>query len=150
MNQATFKAAAKGKIDSRSLLAEINKLESEYLKRPEKQFKLVTSISVDRFCKLKTKKVNDCTINFKSSLSAPYLKAISEIYHSARHSITGDLPNNYKTVIITLKAKSIAEAANKALDSLDQITGISNLYENSKHGIRISAGKMNDGWKKIL
>ncbi|MDZ7762520.1 MAG: hypothetical protein U5L00_20010 [Desulfovermiculus sp.] len=57
INQATFKAAVKGKVVSQSLLAEINRLKSEYLKRPKKKFKLVTSISVDRFCKLKTKKL---------------------------------------------------------------------------------------------
>lgn len=150
VNQATFKAAAIGKIDSRSLLAEINKLESEYLKRPEKKFKLVTSISVDRFCTLKPKKVNNCTINFKSSLSSPYLKAISEIFDSARHSIIGDIPKNYKSVIITLNAKSNAEAANKALDSIDLIRGIWNLYENRKHGIRISSGKRKPVNKFIL
>ncbi len=150
VNQATFKAAAIGKVDSHSLLREINKLESEYLNRPEKKFKLVTSISVDRFCKLKAKKINNCTINFKSSLSAPYLKAISEIFDSARYSITGDIPKSYKSVIITLNAKSNAEAANKALDLLDLIRGIWNFYENRKHGIRISSGKREPVNKFIL
>lgn len=150
VNQATFKAASKGKVDSQSLLAEINKLETEYLKKPEKTFKLVTSISVDRSCNLKAKKFNNCTINFKPSLSSPYLKAISEIYDSARHSIIGDIPKNYKCVIITVNAKSNAEAANKALDSIDLIRGIWNLYENRKQGIRISSGKRKPVNKFIL
>lgn len=150
VNQATFKAAAKGKIDSQRLLAEINRLESEYLKRPEKKFKLVTSISVERLCKLKTKKINDCTINFKSSLSAPYLEAISEIFDSACHSIIGDVPTNYKSVIITVNAKSDAEAVNKALDSVDLVRGIWNFYENRKYGIRISSGKRKPVNKFIL
>lgn len=150
VNQATFKAAAKGKIDSKSLLVEINRLETEYLKRPEKTFKLVTSISVDRFCNLKSKKLNNCTVTFKSSLSLPYLKSISEIFDSARHSIIGDIPKNYKSVIITVNAKSNAEAANKALDSIDLLRGIWNLYENRKHGIRISLGKRKPVNKFIL
>jgi len=150
VKQATFKAAARGKIDSRNLLAEINKLESDYLKRPEKEFKLVTSISIDRFFKIKAKKINNCTINFKSSLSAPYLKAISEISAIASQSITGDIPTNYKKVIITLNARSDAEAANKALDSIDLLRGIWNFYENRKHGIRISFGKRKPVNKFIL
>lgn len=150
VNQATFKAAAKGKINSKSLLIEINKLETEYLKRQERTYKLVTSISIDRFCELKSKKLNDCVITFKPSLSLPYLKSIAEIYDNARYSIIGDVPQNYKSVVITVNAKSNSEAANKALDSIDLVRGIWNFYENRRQGIRISSGKRKPVNKFVL
>ena len=94
--------------------------------------------------------MGDCTITFKPYLTTPYVKAISDIFDSAKYSIVGEIPKNYKNVIVTLSAKSHAEAANRALDSIDLLRGIWNFYENRGHGIRISSGKRKPVNKFIL
>ena len=150
INQAISQAGAKGKITAERLLSEIRNLESKYLRRPLQRYNLVTSISVNRLCKLKRKKVYGCTISFCSFLPKVYDEAISEIIEHARYSIAGKIPTNYMYVKVSVSAKSHDEAANKALDALNLIRGIWNFFENRKHGIRISSGKRYPVNKYIL
>ena len=150
INQATFQAGAKGKITAEKLLSEIKNLESEYLRRPLQRYNLVTSISVNRFCKLKRTKIYGCTISFCPSLPKVYREGISKITHHARHSIAGEIPTNYMYVKVSVSARSHAEAANKALDALDLIRGIWNFFENRKQSMRISSGKRSPVNKYIL
>jgi len=150
INQATFQAGAKGKITAETLLSEIRNLESKYLRRPLQRYNLVTSISVNRLCKLKRKKVYGCTISFCPFLPKVYREGISKIIEHARHSITGGVPTDYMYVKVSVSAKSYDEAANKALDALDLIRGIWNFFENRKQGMRISSGKRNPVNKYIL
>ena len=81
--QAISQAGAKGKITAERLLSEIRNLESKYLRRPLQRYNLVTSISVNRVCKLKRKKVYGCTISFCSFLPKVYDEAISELAASS-------------------------------------------------------------------
>ncbi|GAH63122.1 unnamed protein product, partial [marine sediment metagenome] len=143
-------AGAKGKITAERLLSEIRNLESKYLRRPLQRYNLVTSISVNRVCKLKRKKVYGCTISFCSFLPKVYDEAISEIIEHVRYSIAGKIRTNYMYVKVSVSAKSHDEAANKALDALDLIRGIWNFFENRKQGIRISSGKRYPVNKYIL
>lgn len=150
ISKAISQAGAKGKITTERLLSEIRNLESKYLRRPLQRYNLVTSISVNRLCNLKRKKVCGCTISFCPFLPKIYGEGISKIIQHARHSITGEVPTNYMYVKVSVSAKSYDEAANKALDALDLIRGIWNFFENRKHGMRISSGKRNPVNKYIL
>lgn len=150
ISQAIFQAGAKGKITAERLLSEMRSFESKYLRRPLQKYNLVTSISVNRVCKLKRKKVYGCTISFCPFLPKVYGEGISEIIDHARHSITGEIPTNYMYVKVSVSAKSHDEAANKALDALDLMRGIWNFFENRKQDMRISSGKRNPVNKYIL
>lgn len=150
INQARYQAGAKGKITTKGLLSEIGNLESQYIKRPLQKYNLVTSISVNRVCKLKRKKIHGCTISFCPFLPKVYEEGISRIIQHASHSITGEIPTDYMHVKVSVSAKSYDEAADKALDALDLIRGIWNFFENRSHYMRISSGKRNPVNKYIL
>jgi hypothetical protein len=109
VHKAIFKAGGKGKITADILLKEIRKLESNYLKRPLHKYYLITSISVDRNCKLGRRRINNCTISFIPFLPKVYLDGISQIEKSAQHSIKGDFPKKYIYVKVGVSAKSHAE-----------------------------------------
>ncbi len=140
VNKATFNAAACGQITASNLLKEINRLESDYLKLPAKKHVLVTSISASRSFKLKRININGGTISFNSYLSKTFAKSVTDIQKNAIHDITGEFPHDYTHVKVNVSAKSHAEAANKALDSLDLIRGIWNLFYNRNQTIRKSFG----------
>ena len=57
-------AAKKGRISAKPLLAGIGKLESEYIKRPLKKYKLVTSIPYIKELRKQFISSNGCTIVF--------------------------------------------------------------------------------------
>lgn len=61
----------------------------------------------------------------------------------AKHSITSDVPKNYAAVSVSVAARTAHEAAHKALDRLDFIRGVWNLWKNRRHIFRMSSGKQN-------
>jgi hypothetical protein len=134
-------AAKEGNISSDSLLANIKKLESGYLRRPFKKYKLVTSISINKMPTDQYFRMNDCTISFKKKLSAQFYKEVSKVKEKATSSIIGEYPTNYIFVTVLTQARSCEEASQNSLNALDLLRGIWNFYENRKHGIRISTGK---------
>ena len=52
ISKAIFSAGAMGKVTVKTLLAEVNKLETEYQKLPLQRYVLVTSISISSYKKL--------------------------------------------------------------------------------------------------
>ena len=122
-------------------MSEIRKLEKEYLKVNPQQYFLLTSISVNKLCKLKRSTINDCIITFRPSPPKNCIKEIqTKILRPASNFVSGDLPSNYICAKISIKGKSTSEAADKALDAIDTLRGIWNLFYNRRNTFRISSG----------
>ncbi len=141
VRDAIFRAGAAGKITANKLLNETEKLQSAYLAKPLKKYKLVTSLSVSCNSRLKRLRINDCTISFNPHLNALLTSESEKIKKHAARGLFGELPTNYATVVITLQAKSTNAAAEKAIDSIDLIRGIWNLFYNKGRVTRHFGGK---------
>lgn len=141
ITKATFKVAGQGSITPESILLEINSLEKQYLKEAPKKYVLITSLSVQRFLKLKRQSVNGCTITFTSTVPYPFRKEAEKVNKHATHSICGELPKDYLVVRIAVAAKSHSEAADRAIDAIDLFRGIWNLFYNRRNVHRMSSGQ---------
>jgi len=131
VRNATFSLAKKGKITASGLLEEIRKFEKEYLKKKPQRFVLVSTLSINRYCKLKRVQINGSTITFHPKLQNQFAKEIEkEIKQSASYSIRGEFPKDYIYLKTSVQAKSYSQASSMAIDSIDIIRGIWNLFYN--------------------
>ncbi len=141
VRRAAFSLAKKEKISSDGLLKEISRLEKEYLKQKPQKFVLISTLSINRFCKLKRVQINGTTITFHSSLPKTFTKEIeNKIKKPASFTITGEYPKDYIFVKTFVEAKSYSQASSIAIDSIDIIRGIWNLFYN-RGQFRISSGR---------
>lgn len=132
-------SAAKGGLSDKTILAEISKGEHEFLQRPRKPFVLATSLSVTRFIPLKRTEISGCRMRFDASLPRRFER--EKIKDTVRHYIVGDFPSSYATIRISVRARSGYEAAEAALDAIDLLRGVWNLFFNRQIGIRMSSGR---------
>jgi hypothetical protein len=143
VRHAAFSLAKKGKITSADLLKEINELENKSLKLKPKKFVIISTLSINRFCKLKRAKVNGATITFHSSLPKRFSKVIEDtIKKPASYTITGDYPQDYIYLKTSVEAKSHSQASSIAIESIDFIRGIWNFFYN-RGQFRVSLNSRN-------
>ncbi len=141
IRQAAFNAGAKGKITSESILNEVAKLERTYLSTTPKKFKLITEISISRSCQLPRVYYEGSCIVINARLDAATKKSRNELLFDAKRSMTSDLRKDYAKVSVSVTARSVYEAADKALDRLDFVRGLWNLWRNRGHSLSISSGR---------
>lgn len=141
VRNAAFSLAKKEKITSSGLLKEISDFEKEYLRQKPQNFILVSTLSINRHCKLKRIHINGTTITFHSTLQKQFAKEIeNKIKMPASFTITGEYPKDYIFLKTSVKAKSYSQAVSIAIDSIDIIRGIWNLFYN-RGQFRISSGR---------
>ena len=138
--QSIFNTGAKGKIIPSRFIAEVSKLESKYLTQPYIRYVLTTSISIDRMSQIDRQYIGRTQIIFEPFLSKRFSKELDELQKAAKNDLFTEAPKNYIAVRVHVSAKSHAQAAEIALDSLDLIRGIWNLYENRRLPYRYSFG----------
>lgn len=148
--QATFKAANKGKITPQALLRAIGELEREYHDRDLRRYQMVTSLSAMPVTALRPTRILGTTINFAPHLAASFQRPRDSVQKNARDSIAGEIPTNYIYTKIGVSARSNAEAANHALDAIDLLRGIWNLFFNRGQLFRILSAKRNPVNKFVL
>ncbi len=141
IRQAAFDIAKQGKITPKRLVSKIAKLEKEYLGRSLERFHLVTTVSLYERATLKNININGCKVVFRPHLGKDYVKVREEVLEHAKYSWEAGLPTNYMHVKVSLLARSDAEAFNVALDALDLLRGIWNLFLNRGTWLRRSSGK---------
>jgi hypothetical protein len=142
VTKAIFTSGTKGKITAKSLLAEVNKLEHDYVTLPIQRYALATSISLNTSLTLQRLRQNGNLIIFERNYPERFRNEASDLIEQAREqSLFFDPPTNYMRIRIHVSAKSIHEAANEALDTIDYIRGIWNWANNRRHFFRISMGK---------
>jgi len=144
VRQAAFSLAKREQISSAGLLKEISKFESEYLKQKPQKFVLVSTLSINRNFKLKRVHINGSTITFHAHLAKQFTEEIEKkIKSPAFYTITGEYPKDYIFLKTSVEAKSYSQASSIAIDSIDIIRGIWNLFYN-RGQFRISSGGRRD------
>jgi hypothetical protein len=137
LTKACFKSP-EGKITKDNLLKSINTLESEYLSQPIIEFRLFTGISLSRDINVPIHRINGANISINRKLSKKMKNQRTQSLESARRSIIGSYPRSYADVLVTVKAKSPHEAAQRALDSLDFMRGMWNFSKNRGKATRLT------------
>jgi hypothetical protein len=134
--KATDKA---GNITSKSIISSIFRLEKEYLKLPEKTYKVLTSISI---LGLRKKFIfNNSTIVIWPKLNDVFKSNYYDQAKQAKMQLFDDLPKFYNLVSISLKARTPTEAIERGLDNINFIRGVLNININSKTSRRSSGGR---------
>jgi hypothetical protein len=127
--------ASQGKLSGSSIISEVSKLKNAYLRQPEKQYILLTSLSVDYDNLLARRKISDCTIILSKSLPKKFNR-------DAIIPLTFDKsPSTYTTVQISTKALSHPAAVQDALGAIDLLRGIWNLFFNHRRVRSSTTGK---------
>jgi len=140
VNLSMFAAAASGKVTPDALIAEVSIREKQYLATPKRRFRLVSSISMStttRPLMLRLQRSQLC-FGWKPNRSTAAIR--SKLVDAAKRTIAGDLPTHYSAVSALVTARTKHEAVALALDGIDLIRGIWNLWKNRASWIRISSG----------
>lgn len=141
VSKAIFNCGEKGVITPQKMLMEVKKLERDYQSLPIKRYVLVTSISINQNVKLKRIYQDKNIISFDHSLPQLYQSEVNSIHTYASETILAKEPDNYMMVRVFVFARTIHNAANKALDILDFTRGIWNWFLNMRQYTRTSWGK---------
>lgn len=100
-----------------NFLYELNQELKKYLATKEKEFFLLTSISLAKPYPFKKIEFNHCSIRILDNYPRKYSSRNN--FDKRWHLQDNHTPNEYAKVIIKVKAKSAYEASEKALDTLD-------------------------------
>lgn len=130
---SVFSVARSGQLTAPSLLAQINREETILANRPMHRFVLATSISIRPFDSLRNTQLSGHRITFTRFLPRPFARAHEEARARASRVVFGKLPDPlspkaYTSVRVAVQARSEQEAFTSALDALDLLRGICNLY----------------------
>lgn len=142
LNQAVFAAGKSSPVTPSWILREVKALESAYLKQPLRQFILLSGISVNQNQRLSGCRSEECHITFGKNPGKKARLARQDRLHEARSSILADPPHNYLPLAIRVSAKSPAEAGEMALDGIDLVRGLWNLWLNHNQSWRWSSGRL--------
>lgn len=149
LRRSLFTLGEKGALSSKQLLDEINKQASLYLKSPVSRYVLLTSLSIRSDNELKRIRIGQDQIIF-GKVSPKFYKEAKPLLDKARYSLYSKPSEDYLPVRIHVSSRSSHEAADTALDHLDLIRAIWNLYFNLKHSFRISFGGKPKPVNKII
>lgn len=140
MYKSIISAFKLNRFTKEGLLAEIKKLEGEYLKRKIGKYVLVSEIALKASGAYPRYKLNDCTICI-GNLPRKFAVRRKEFLKWGRYHIHGKLPELYTPVRIMTSGRSDVEAGDKALKSINLLRALWNLSLNISKGLRISSGK---------
>lgn len=119
------------------LLRNIKKEIGQYHRLPEKEYRLISSLSVSKVSSLTWIKIDDCRVSFTSQLSKKYQNPRSRFLSEI--NVKENL--RYLFVIVSTKARTEHEAAEKCLEALDTVRGILNLGLNFSMSLHIAGVK---------
>jgi len=124
-------AGKKGALSSGSVIGEIEKLEKEYLSTREQKFILISTLSISsQKHKLPNLQIDRNRITFSPKIAKNFIKHIAENQNIKWHIRENKIPNDYTWAMITVSAKSIHAATQKALRSLNLFRGKLNYLIN--------------------
>jgi len=141
VSRSIANAGAKGRITKDKLFNSMNNFEKEYLARPLKRYRLITSMSVPLGISFPTFRSEGSVITVNPKLSEKLQSARGRCLTEAKHSLFFKLPSNYTPVSISIVAGSEHEAGETALERFDVIRAIWNLAVNRGQSWRMSWGR---------
>jgi len=125
LSKAIFESADKARIIAAAVEKEITKFESEYLSLPLQDYELITGLSIVGINNRKIKTDNASIIitkHFPKKIKSHYdFSAVKRLYPRLND-------NSYSWVLVSVKARCEHAAATQALNELDYVRGIFNLY----------------------
>jgi len=139
VNKAVEAAARKGQLTAKAILGEVAREENAYLSKPKQNYVLATNISIHYFEELKRATVNGCPLTFSRYLPKGFNRKPIMPYWKRLKIV--DNPTTYTYVRISVKARDEHAAFTTAIDALDLLRGIWNLYFNRSMGMRFSMGR---------
>jgi hypothetical protein len=160
--RSTFAVAEAGKITKDALIKEINKRERACALRPERKFVLTTSLSVrpPNSVPGQPKAPENTAISGRritfGRLPRRFYQEHESVRLTATNVVFGDLPpweprsRAYLPVRVSVRAHSESEAVQSALDALNLLRGIWNLYFNRLTVLRSSSGRRQPVNKLVL
>lgn len=116
-----------------SLMREIAKLEKLFLQKPVESFAIVTSISLTNNLNISRRHFGATTLNFYKGVPNKYEHA-SHVAASSRTK-TKTPPDGYTSVVAHCTGRSVVEAFNEAMNSLDLLRGIWNWLLSLKYPV---------------
>ncbi len=128
-------------ITQERLTKELSKLQRQYLEKTKEKYVLLSSLSLTNSINIPRKNIEGSIFTFSRNIPKAFIKSRIKIYNYAKHSIHGDIPNNYLDVRVSISGRSEYDAIDKSLDKLDLIRGIWNLYFNRIETMRGSSGQ---------
>lgn len=144
LRDALHKSGEKGRITSNIILAEINKRTNQFLNLPKIKYATVSSLSIKQKEKLLPRfRIHGNTITAQPRLNRKHYSGIEHIRKLVKINNPTKLPDNYLPIKVSISARTINEAFDIAIDSLDLIRGIWNLAYNLQKQIQIPSGKGN-------
>lgn len=130
LSRGLSRAAKVGKLTPQSFIKHLNELADEELKVREKEYRLVTSLSIRGQLPFKRKVIDGIQIRVVDKLP--------EKYNSTRSQLALELNAGmklshagYNHILVTSKAKSMHGAVSKSLNTLDYIRSLLSLFSNS-------------------
>ena len=117
-------AGKKGALSSDSVLEEIKTLEKDYLSKREQKFILISTLSINsQKHKLPNLQIDRNRITFSPKTVKNFIKHIVENQNIKWHIRENKIPNYYTWAMITVSAKGIHNAVQKALRALNLFRG---------------------------
>jgi hypothetical protein len=137
LQRALINLVKKELIKSTELVNEVDKKVILYLQNPFQRYVMLTSLSVDKREKIKPIKINNNQIIFNGN-TQQYQHESEFLVNQAKKVSQFSLPENYLPTRIHISGRSAYEAADRALDHLDLIRSIWNLFFNLRNQFRIT------------
>ncbi|MDO9087299.1 MAG: HEPN domain-containing protein [Anaerolineaceae bacterium] len=131
------------------LIREVDRECNFFIQTPSKRFVLFTSLSINNTAQINSLKMNNSIINFSYNYEI-FLKSTENSFRRAQISHQVRIPENYLYIKVFVSARSMYEAADKALDNLDLIRSIWNFYFNLQRQWQISSASNSKPINKIL
>lgn len=140
VNRALMAAAPLGPVTPDSILKQVRKAFSNYLRRQIRSYFLATSISLSKVFVPNATQLSGTRIIFGVSHPRAYAESRASLIDRAKAAVYADLPANYMPLRIRVVARSPHEASDYALDRIDEVRGLWNLFFNRGRSTRISIG----------
>lgn len=141
LNKSIFSMAKEDNLSLKSLIAEISKRENAYIKNEPNKYFLLSDISLKYYRPLKMIKIKDSFITFRRYLPKNVYKEREKFLRWASHHVHGKIPSSYIFVQVYSEGRSPDEAGVNALDALNLLRSIWNLFFNYSIEMRTSSGK---------
>ena len=144
--RAVFDAANGGMITAEALLRGISAGERDFESLPPRRYVHIVGLSMKYRDGMRGRRMEGTTFTFGRYLPLRFRQAHEEMRDAGEDQVFGPLPswsvvNGYAPVRVSVCARAEDEAMDAAVDALDLLRGIWNLYVNRGIGMRSSAGR---------